>query len=534
MNIATRLSQAVVALRANDYDKTFSITQEILKQDPRHAEAYAVQFSSLFKAKRFEHARQIGGLAAELNPKSIFVLNNQACLQLEAKQPASASGLLKLLIEQYGERATWLYNLALAQRMVGNYDYSISAFRRTLDFQPDHDHAAFQLADCLGVVGLKEQAIRAYDYLRLLRSNHAPSHSTFIHLAAVNQNLTPIGLQHEMALWAERFIPKGERYPTTEQSNASQLTFGFLIGSLPTNWLENIVAPVINHVATSQDQAVVYWHDEKLRNDVFDDAVNIIYSPKFTDAEFARQCRADKLDVMIDICGMRRGARQRALGLQLANRQFGWLAHEGLYATSRVTPIENQLEQCSVFVDHSTPVSVHALPAKVLAGIGGQYGLSHRVIKAWATILRELPDWRLHLDSTSTLVNRSLKQRFQTLGIKPDRLIFSSKLRPAKGTIVLDNFTENDPVSACNAVASGGILVALKGALFPAQRTARLLDQLGRQDWLCESTAGYITRALALANGAISESVTTEEIDRSGVRDIDAFCATLRAACVAD
>ncbi len=532
MSSPTRLSQAVQALRANDFETTIAITQEIISEDPKHPEAHAVQFSGLFKAKRFEQARQIGGLAAELNPKSVFVLNNQACLQLEAKQPASASGLLKSLIEQYGERAPWLYNLALAQRMVGNYDYSIATFRRTLDFQPDHDHAAFQLADCLSVVGLKEEAIRAYDYLRLLRSKHAPSHSTFIHLAAVNQNLTPIGLQHEMALWAERFIPKGERYPTKELNNSDKLTFGFLIGALPSNWLENIVAPLINQLSNGNDRAIVYWHDEKVRNDVFDDTVEIVYSPKLTDADFARKCRGDEVDIMVDICGMRRGSRQRALGLQLAHKQIGWLAHEGLYATSRVTPIEHNFETPSLFVDDRKLDSVHALPSKVLAGVGGQYGLSHRVIKTWATILRELPDWRLHLDSTSSLVNRSLKQRFQVLGIQSDRLIFNNKIGATKGTIVLDNFVENDPVSACNAIARGGILVARRGALFPAQRTVSLLAQLGREDWLCKSTAGYIDRALSLADGAPSESVTDEEIRQSGVRDLSIFSEKFRAACL--
>jgi len=532
MNDTAQLSHAAQALRASEYEKAFELTQTIIDQNPKHPEAHAIQFSSLFKAKRFEQARQIGGLAAELNPKSVFVLNNQACLQLEAKQPASASGLLKSLIDQYGERATWLYNLALAQRMVGNYEYSIATFRRTLDFQPDHDHAAFQLADCLSVVGLKEEAIRAYDYLRLLRSRHAASHSTFIHLAAVNQNLTPTGLKHEIALWAERFIPECEPYPINEVNSNDKITFGFLIGTLPMTWLENIVAPVINHLTKSQDHAIVYWHDEKIRNDVFDNAVEVIYSPKFTDAQLVRQCRADKINVMIDICGMRRGSRQRALGLQLADKQFGWLAHEGRYATECVTTIESHFKTPTFFVNESEPSRQFELPTKVFSGIGGQYGLSHKVIKTWAIILRELPDWRLHIDSTSSLVNRSIKQRFYQLGILSDRLIFNSQIGASEGTIVLDNFTENDPVSACNSIARGGILVALKGALFPAQQTASLLEQLGKTHWLCSSTADYIDRALTLADDHSEHSITEDEIHSSKVRDVDTFCKTFRSTCV--
>jgi len=136
-------SQAIRALRSSKHDQAIEITQAIIDRDDNHAGAHAIQFSSLFKSKQTERARRMGSKAAELNPTSVFILNNQACLQLEAKQPAAAAGLLKSLIDQFGERGQWLYNLALAQRMVGNFDYAIRAFRRTLDLQPEHDRAAF-------------------------------------------------------------------------------------------------------------------------------------------------------------------------------------------------------------------------------------------------------------------------------------------------------------------------------------------------------------------------------------------------------
>jgi len=97
-----RLSDAVNAMRVNDFQKAVIITEEIIASEPNHSGAHAVQFSSLFKARKFEQARQIGSKAAQLNPKSVFILNNQACLQLEAKQPAAAATLLKSLVDQFG------------------------------------------------------------------------------------------------------------------------------------------------------------------------------------------------------------------------------------------------------------------------------------------------------------------------------------------------------------------------------------------------------------------------------------------------
>ena len=518
---------SIQALRESRLDDAFEITQEIIRQQPDHASAHAIQFSSLFKSKKLEHARRIGGRAAELNPKSVFILNNQACLQLEAKQPAAAAGLLKSLIDQFGERAQWLYNLALAQRMVGNFEYAIEKFRRTLDHQPDHDRAAFQLADCLQTVGLHEDAVNAYDYVRLLRSKHAPTHSNFIHQAVASNSLSKTALAHELGLWQERFIPKDKRYTVDQPSSALSINIGFLIGVIPSRWLHSMVAPVINQLSNGKDTVNVYWHDDKPPTVRFDKRVTIKFSAGLSDADFARQVRTDSIDVMIDVCGMRLGSRQRALGLQLAGRQFGWLAHEGKYATPLVTTLDEKLDAQRFFIEPKNDVT-RATPNKTLIGINTQRGLAFNVIKTWAYILHQLPDWRLHLDAQATDVVKLLQQRFSDLGINSDRLIFDAKLGASEGSIVLDNFIQNDPVTASHALEAGGILVAFKGPLFPAQQSAALLVQIEKENWLCKSTSDYVKRAISLADGAPAEPLSKEQIEISRIRNLQTFVTHFR------
>lgn len=528
-DVKNLLSESVRALRSSNHTEAISITREIIQRQKDHAAAHAVQFSSLFKAKKFEQARQMGTLAAKLNPESVFILNNQACLQLEAKQAAAAAGLLKSLIEQFGERGQWLYNLALAQRMVGNYEYSISRFRRTLDHQPDHDRAAFQLADCLRVLGHQEEAVRAYDYVRLLRNKNAPSHSNYIHNAVINGSLSRTDLKQELNLWRDRFIPKDKSYICEKPANQNQLNIGFLIGVLPRDWLLSIVAPVINQLAQASDNVTVYWHDEKLPPRLFINRVTVHLSPGLSDADFARKVRSDKIDVVVDVCGMRLGNRQRALGLQLAYQQFGWLAHVGSYATPTVETIERKLGKHRFFVLDSISTGEN-LPDKTYAGIGCKQGLSYKVIKTWAQILRETPDWKLHLDAVNNGVIRLLTQRFNALGIGKERLIFNSKLSPSSGDIILDNFVDNDPVSACSAIAAGGTLLTLKGALFPAMQNAALIHQFDRDGWLCKSPADYVERALALANGDIkSDPIDASQLHESRTHNLGAFVNSFRS-----
>ena len=371
----TLTSESASALRNGEYTVAIRVASEIIRRQPNHAEAHAVQFSALLKEKKFEKARSIGTLTAKLNPKSLFILNNQAHLQLEAKQPAAAVGLLKSLIDQFGERSHWLYNLALAQRMIANYDYSISMFRRTLDHQPEHELAASQLADCLRAAGKQEEAVSAYNYVRLLRNKHAPSHSHYIHSAVINNSITPADLKNELNLWQERFIPKNKRYTCTTPHNKNKLNIGFLIGALPLSWLQSIAAPIINCLSQKNDLITVYWHDKTGPAGLFNDNVTVVLSAGLTDSEFSKHVRADKIDVMIDVCGMRLGNRQRPLGLQLAHKQYGWLAHEGQYASKAVNIIEHSLGKQRFFIA-GTETSINSLPANTFSGIGSATGFN--------------------------------------------------------------------------------------------------------------------------------------------------------------
>ncbi len=527
ISIKDLTSKAIRALRSSQYDEAVEITTEIIERDDTHASAHAIQFSSLFKSKKFEQARRMGGLAAQLNPKSVFILNNQACLQLEAKQPAAAAGLLKSLIDQFGERGQWLYNLALAQRMVGNFEYAIKMFRRTLDHQPEHDRAAFQLADCLKVVGHHEQAVSAFDYVRLLRSKHAPTHSNFIHHSANNNNFTQSDLDQELALWLERFIPKDRRYNVDQPSDALKLKIGFTIGAVPGDWLQSIVIPVINQLSRGEDSVSVYWHNENAASGLFEEPIDVTVATAMSDADFARKVRAGGIDVMVDVCGMRIGARQRSLGLHLCGRQFGWLAHEGAYATPLVSIIDDMLGTQRFYVapNESPPTPA---PKNIVVGIGSKSGLPYEVIKSWAYIMHQLEGHSLLLDAGDQHVIKVLKERFKALGVTNDRLVFDTSKGPGEGSIVLDNFVSNEIVSASHALEAGGILVALKGPLFPAQQTAALLEQVERGDWLCSSTAEYVQRAISLADGALAEPLSAEDFEMSRVRNIQTFVTLFR------
>lgn len=527
--------QALAALRNKDYELAITIADEILDTDIDSPMAHAVRFTSFFKSGQLERARKIGGRAAELNPNSEFILNNQACLQLEAKQPAAASGLLKSLIEKYGETPQWRYNLGLAQRMVGNYSYAIDSFEHALDLDPTHDKAAYQLAECLIFVGQPKEATRAFEFVRLLRNKHAPSHANYIHHATISDGLTPNALEQELSLWRDRFIPKNTRYAPKLIDNSKAVHIGFVLDTLPVDWFEKIIAPVVNHLAMSSDTISLYTHNEQVRIKQVDNRIKLVDAKAMSDTEFAKKVRMDNVQIIVDVCGMRKSTRQRALGLQLAARQFAWLTHEGEFAAPYLKAVEGMLGSQRFFIDDNATPPGNGFPSKTFAGIGCKPGLSRAILCNWAFILQNLRDWKLHLDVVERSAQRTFKTRFRDLGVNEEQLLFDKALTPQKGSIALDNFVYNNPVAVSSALRSGACVVATKGALFPAQQTAAIFKQVGLEHTLSETPLEYAERAIALARGLKSPAIaTTEQLDQSNLNNVEAFAKSFRAALLSE
>ncbi|MEM7360817.1 MAG: tetratricopeptide repeat protein [Pseudomonadota bacterium] len=518
------MSQAIKAMRENNLSEAIELSAEMLEIDPNHAGANAVAFTSLFKSDKFEQARRIGGRAAELNPKSEFILNNQACLQLEAKQPAAAAGLLKSLIEQYGETAQWMYNLGLAQRMVGSYQNSVSAFQRTLDLEPEHDKAAFQLAELYSLTGQLELAARQYNYLRLLRPRHAPAHSQYIHHYTIAGEASATDLNQEVALWGERFIPKDKSYPQFIEQHADKLKVGFVVGVIPTSYWSAIVMPLLNELSADVE-IVVYWHDTHNKALHLEPDVTVVNSSGLNDAEFARQIRSDQIDTVVDIGGIQVGCRQRVLGMQVARRQFGWLVHQGTFASNRITILDEQLGSqrfCFDLIDDFDEVNGDS-ERKMLFAINTNSGLSESTIQTWAQILDELDGWSLNLDATQPAVQNELRLRFAKYQINAPQIGFDPESRPNKGDVVLENLTNNGVVNTYTALRRGAAVVALHGELFPAQQSSALLTQAGRGDWVVGRRSRYKSKVLQLiADGGI-ESISDTQFKQSQLHSIGEY-----------
>jgi len=225
----------------------------------------------------------------------------------------------------------------------------------------------------------------------LIQPNSSTAHSEYIHCAAISDNISPDGLLQELRFWGDRFIPNGKRYDVVNLKSKTSLNIGFINAALPNAWVDRVVAPLANQFANNGDRVTFYCHNNLLK---LNDNINVINATNISDANFARRVRNDEIDVLIDLCGMRKGNRQRALGLQLASKQFSWLGHEGVFATPLVESLEEKLNHSAskFYFQEQDSDTKESWPKNTFAGIAGNNGLSYSVIKTWAGVLKLCPD----------------------------------------------------------------------------------------------------------------------------------------------
>lgn len=530
------LSNAASALRDQQYDQAVLLAEELLIRLPEHPAANAIAFSSYFKTQRFEEARKIGERAARLNPNTESILNNQACLQLDAGQADEAAALWRTLIDLHGEKSKWLYNLGLALRMQAKYIASISAFNRILDLEPRHDKAAFQLVELYQQIGQLEKATITSNYLRLLRPMHGPSHREYLHQAVSSNLISKHDLLQESILWNKRFIPKRKPLNVTPIQNRTALRLGFIIGKIPHSWWQAMILPLIWELQ-KQDQISVYWCDTEktasglTQSSTFHDCTNL------SGPEFAKSVTDDRIDILIDVCGMRRGSQQTSLGMQVAAKQFSWLAHEGIYAAPEVIPIEDLLgqQQFAIAPSNSLTLGISSHNQKALYGINCDNGLCNMSVQTWAQILHKLDNWVLHLDALRVEVKEELIRKFAQHQIDQSRLIFDKQKLSGKGDLVLENLSYNNVINSFEAMSRGSTIIALAGELFPAQRSAALLKQLGCEDWIVDSQAKYVELVLLNTSGnTASNGIGKKQIKQSKIEHIDDFTKHFRECLLRD
>jgi len=522
-SIRRLLLQAVRALRTNKFDDAVTYLDEVLKREPDNARGNAILFTTYYKNEQFDEAQEVGDKAAELNPASQYILNNQACLLIGKKRFSDAKDLLNQLIDKYGETPQWLYNLGLAYSHNNQPSEAIQHFKSVLDIDPNHHQSAIQLSSLQIQLGLHEDAAETLNLLRLITSSQPTTSAGYIRHSIQFGLLNKKTAKQEITMWGDQFIPKNRQYPQSSlPKKGKPLTFGFIIGSVSgMNW-ELIIKPLLEQLKDNGHDITIYWHNKKRpKTDL-----TLVQSRQLSDADFARAIRKQMPDVLIDIGGMHIQTRERALGLQLAKKQFGWLQHPGVYSSSCVDILDSRLDKNAFAI--STPKGF-ALPnckkvgKDVIAAIGCADGLSEKNIQLWSKVLKKLSKKKILLDVEKKNIQERLVSLFKENGIAKNRIKFAQNITFKSGDIVLTNLFNNPIAQTCLAHAQGATIFTLKGELFPAQQTSRLLEQTNNDQFISNTEKEYVDNIVKLVKKDNFTKLTPYQTKKSEILNIEKF-----------
>ena len=521
-SIRLLLRRSVRSIRTNQFDDAIKFIDEVIERQPDNQRANALKFTAYYMSKQYEKARLVGSKAASLNPKSEYILNNHACLQLSKGFAKEAEELLDNLVIERGENSQWLYNLGLAHAQLGKYELAIDTFNRVLDIEPSYYRALLQRASVELKLGLHESAYQTLNILRFNTKNqHTSGASHIFHGIRFNQ-LDQESLQQEIAIWGDQYIPKSRAYENKPIDTSKPFKLGFVIGAIPKLEWDTIVWPLINELAKHDHQISVYWHQTGVLPIAKSSNITVKNCRTVSDADFARLCRKNENDFLIDVGGMHTLTRERTFGINLANKQFAWLTHAGVFSTPLLENLDNKLGNYRFATTPQEKDKSNKMPRNAIAAIGCEAGLSIKTIKVWSKILKRT-NKKLALDAHQEAIQRQLLKRFAAYGIEKKQIAFANNIDFKSGHIVLDNLDYNAIAKSSHAVMSGANIVTLTGELFPAQRTTNLLQQFGKNDWVCENEQEYIEKVLELIDNKYKNPRIKSQIKSSKIDDISHF-----------
>ena len=523
-SIRLLLRRAVRAVRTNKFDDAIKFIDEVLERQPENSRANALKFTTYYMSNQLEKARQVGTKAADLNPKSDYIVNNQACLQLGKGYAEEAQDLLDSLVKEKGDNPQWLYNLGLAHAQLGKFETAIDTFNRVLDIRPDYHKALLQRASVELKLGMHENAYQTLNILRLTSNKQSTSSASHIYHGIRFNQLSQEALQQEIAIWGHHFIPKNKRYENKEIDTSKPLKIGFVIGSLPSLEWETVVKPVINVIAEMGHPIRVYWHKAGILPIVQSSNIEIKNCRSLSDADFARLCRENANDILIDVGGMHTITRERTFGINLASKQYAWLSHAGIFSTPLIKSLDEKLGNYRFAINPHDTSNQASMPRNAIAAIGCEAGLSLETVRVWSKIIKQTSK-KLALDVQKTSIQRQLLKRFAQFNIEEKSIIFVQNLQFKSGQLVLDNIDYNAIAKASTALINGANVITLEGELFPAKRTAALLAQTKHSQWICKTEQDYIKLAAELISSKKKNSQIKKNIKSSGIDDLSKFAA---------
>ena len=254
---------------------------------------------------------------------------------------------------------------------------------------------------------------------------------------------------------------------------------------------------------------------------------------ELSDLEIAQVCKSLDIDIAIDLKGYTLQSRFNIFIHRCAPIQVSYLGYPSTSGSSCMNYLiadrtcipfgeEQFYTEKIVFMPNSYQVNDSKRRIKsssqtrndlglpedgfVFCCFNNTYKINPQTFETWMKILSQVDKSILWLLEDNETITKNLKASAQIFDINPDRLVFAKRValdehlgRHVHADLFLDTLPYNAHTTASDALWSGLPVLTLKGKSFAGRVASSLLNAVGLEDLVTESTSNYIDKAIHLA-----------------------------------
>lgn len=554
--LAAQAGLGLLLVRLQRDDEAAPLLLEVLQRQPQQGRIQGALGEIAWRAGELAQAeillqRELTLAPTELKARTLL----GQVWQRQGRLPEALALFRQLVTEQTDFAEGWNH-LGLVLQQGSQYAAAEEAFRRVTELRPQSAQAFSNLGNALQAQNRFIEAQSCYRRALALAPNFYTAHSNLLHAMHASSQVTPTMRLSELRRFGDNLRRQlGE--PAQQWSCPSQPAV-LRVGLLSSDLRRHPVAVFLLGLLAELDRRRIEIHayadvaeEDEVTAELREHCLYWQDVAALDDEALAAHIHADGIHILIDLAGHTADNRLAVFARRPAPVQLSW---PGYWASTGVDTMDYFLadrhglppalqaqfterihylpDTRLCFTPPAEAPAVASLPllrqdSPTLGSFQGLDKLSDQVLQLWAQVLTALPEARLRLQTEALAhpaVMQQLAERLAAQGIAAERVSFHpatdyQAYLAAYGEIdlVLDTFPYSGGAKTCEALWMGVPTLTLQPAEEDAGLIARqgaaLLHAAGLEDWVAESPADYVAKAVA----ACSAPQTLAEL-RRGLR----------------
>ncbi len=482
-----------------------------------------------------------------INPHLADAWDNLGNVYMVASELGAAERSIRKALSLNSRSTSAWNNLGGVLNAARKVSEAMECFKEALVIDPDAPDPKVNYATSLSTFTRFDESI---EILEPLCATHITARSNILFVANCHPDWS---IERIYQLYRKQIAPHFPARQYFSYANDREAGRRLRIGYISPDFRDHVICHFFRPLLDNHDQQQVeiFAYSEVRREDGITEAVkggvnHWRRSVGMSDEQLAEMIRADGIDILVDLAGHTADNRMGLFALKPAPVQvMYWIGigyTSGLDSIDYFLADEELVPQGSEHVFSEEPwrlpfpsvayqprpdmPAVSELPAKrngyiTFGTLTRSIRLNYKVVRAWAEILKRVPNSKLMLNSApfeDAGLCEHFVAEFARNGIGRERLEMGYSSPPwsvmAQMDIGLDCFPHNSGTTLFESLWMGLPYVTLRDRPSMGRIGSLVLRGLGRDEWIADSEAEYIDKVVELA-----ADIDTLQGIRSGLRE---------------